>query len=167
MPLELWREIALSDVQLWYVLTRVVRGLHNEEDKSSLKNRGVTVETVTKNGITYREYRLDGLLHRDRGEGPATLGHKGTEYYYRNGVLHREDGPAVVQKDGSFKYYRNGVLHREDGPAVRVMCSGKTEYRRDGLLHRDPKEGPAATYMENVSSYTPIYVYAMNGLRVR
>ena len=32
----------------------------------------------------------------------------GTESWYSNGQLHREDGPAVVWADGTQGWYRNG-----------------------------------------------------------
>jgi hypothetical protein len=42
----------------------------------------------------------------------------GTERWFLNGKLHREDGPAVIRADGTQYWYLNGVIHREDGPAV-------------------------------------------------
>ena len=42
----------------------------------------------------------------------------GSQHWYRNGELHREDGPAIVYPNGPQHWYRNGKSHREDGPAV-------------------------------------------------
>jgi hypothetical protein len=43
---------------------------------------------------------------------------KGTEFWYQNYRLHREDGPALLRSDGSEYWCKNGEMHRNDGPAV-------------------------------------------------
>jgi len=47
--------------------------------------------------IMYRQYWIDGKLHRT--DGPAVIhnGPNGLMEWWQNGRLHREDGPAVVQ----------------------------------------------------------------------
>ena len=55
----------------------------------------------------------------------------GTEFWYLNGLRHREDGPAIEYTDGSKYWYLNGKLHREDGPAVEYT-NGRTEYWING-----------------------------------
>jgi len=42
----------------------------------------------------------------------------GTQRWYKNGKIHREDGPAVIYASGSQEWRINGKLHRTDGPAV-------------------------------------------------
>ena len=42
----------------------------------------------------------------------------GTQAWYLNSVLHKEDGPAYIGSDGSQYWFLNGKLHREDGPAA-------------------------------------------------
>lgn len=42
----------------------------------------------------------------------------GTQKWYKNDYLHRENGPAVIWKSGDKEYRINGQLHREDGPAI-------------------------------------------------
>jgi hypothetical protein len=42
----------------------------------------------------------------------------GTQRWYRDGVLHREDGPAVIWHDSYRFWYQDGKLHRLDGPAT-------------------------------------------------
>jgi len=42
----------------------------------------------------------------------------GTQAWYKNSKLHREDGPAVIYPDGTQWWYKNSLKHREDGPAV-------------------------------------------------
>jgi hypothetical protein len=42
----------------------------------------------------------------------------GTERWYLNDKLHREDGPAVTWSYGTKVWYLNDKLHRTDGPAI-------------------------------------------------
>jgi hypothetical protein len=42
----------------------------------------------------------------------------GTQYWYKDGNLHREDGPAVINPNGYQAWFKDGERHREDGPAV-------------------------------------------------
>ena len=64
----------------------------------------------------------------------------GTQEWYRNGQLHREDGPAIVYPGGSQSWWIDGNLHREDGPAL-VSADGRKEWRLNGRRHRE--DGPA------------------------
>ena len=72
--------------------------------------------TILSDGT--KEYRMNGLLHRE--DGPAIEYANGDKFWYINGKCHREDGPAVEYANGSKYWYLNGKLHREDGPAVEV-----------------------------------------------
>ena len=49
--------------------------------------------------------------------GPAVLLADGTNEWWINGKLHREDGPAIEYPNGDKFWYKNGKRHREDGPA--------------------------------------------------
>jgi len=42
----------------------------------------------------------------------------GSQYWYKDDELHREDGPAVIWPNGTQFWYINGKYHREDGPAI-------------------------------------------------
>ena len=42
----------------------------------------------------------------------------GTQYWYKDDKLHRDDGPAVIYPDGYQAWWKDGNLHREDGPAI-------------------------------------------------
>lgn len=69
----------------------------------------------------------------------------GSVYWYRNGLLHREDGPAAEYKDGEWEWYFNGELHRNGEPA-KISWTCEIEYRdwyQHGKLHRE--DGPART----------------------
>ena len=83
----------------------------------------------------------DGSEHRTHENG--------TQSWWRDGELHREDGPALVVPDtGAFpsaareEWYRHGKLHRADGPALTTAW-GRQEWFVDGKLHR--LDGPAVT----------------------
>ena len=64
----------------------------------------------------------------------------GSEFWYKDGCLHRIDGPAVTHSGGSMFWYKDGLLHREDGPAV-INSLGAQTWHKDGKIHRD--DGPA------------------------
>lgn len=56
------------------------------------------------------------LLHRT--DGPAVKYANGDQYWYHQGLLHREGGlPATLTRYGE-QYWYEGERHREDGPAV-------------------------------------------------
>ena len=88
--------------------------------------------TTTKQGTEHRihpdgsEYwYMDGAIHRE--DGPAVTWPGGHLSWYKNGALHRDDGPAVTDGNGSRYWFRCGQCHREDGPAV-VKPDGSTEW---------------------------------------
>ena len=47
-------------------------------------------------------------------------------FWFKNGLLHREDGPAIEYASGSKFWYKNGECHREDGPAVEFSDGDKS-----------------------------------------
>ena len=49
-------------------------------------------------------------------------------FWYKDGVLHREDGPAVEYEDGDKAWYKNGIIHRDDGPALEYLEGIKKWY---------------------------------------
>ena len=55
----------------------------------------------------------------------------GTQEWYINGKLHREDGPARCGPEYN-AWYIDGNLHREDGPAVEYTNGVKSWYL-DGI----------------------------------
>ena len=62
----------------------------------------------------------------------------GDEYWYKNGILHREDGPAVIRLNDSKIWYKNGVYHREDGPAI-IREHGSEEWWINGKFLKNSK----------------------------
>ena len=81
-----------------------------------------------------RFWYRNGLLHRD--DGPAIEYANGDRYWYRNGKLHREDGPAMEHADGSSEWFRNGERHRDDGPAVEHANGDRYWYWEDLVDYR-------------------------------
>jgi hypothetical protein len=59
----------------------------------------------------------NGLLHRE--DGPAVIYLDGYESWYLNGESHRIDGPAVIGPNDCYEWYFNNEHHRLDGPAVK------------------------------------------------
>lgn len=51
----------------------------------------------------------------------------GTQEWWLNGKLHREDSPAIIYPDGTEEWRLNGKYHREDGPAF-VDADGSKEW---------------------------------------
>ena len=81
-----------------------------------------------KNGCVEDEFGnkfwyKNGILHRE--DGPAVELVNGIKEWYLNGHLHRESGPAIDRVDGTKRWYHRGKLHREDGPAVELTGGGK------------------------------------------
>jgi hypothetical protein len=82
----------------------------------------------------------NGELHRDNG--PAIIDSNvfnevGTQYWFQNGFLHRDNGPAIIYSDGSQSWYKNGFLHKDNGPAI-IYTDGKKEYYKNGIKDHCP-----------------------------
>ena len=82
----------------------------------------------------------NGELDSEDGVGPARIWADGSQSWYKDGQLHREDGPARIWADGSQQWFKDGLLHRLDGPA-RIGADGGQSWYKDGLLHNET--GPA------------------------
>ena len=80
--------------------------------------------------VTYKEYRELSCEEQDNFTGIINS-KDGSQVYYQNGNLHREDGPAVEYSDGYVGYWINGKLHRIDGPAV-IHSNGHIGYWING-----------------------------------
>jgi len=61
----------------------------------------------------------------------------GTQKWYKNGKVHREDGPAVIYSNGTQYWYKNGEFHREDGPTVIHVDGKQYWYLNDKKYSRD------------------------------
>jgi hypothetical protein len=76
-----------------------------------------------------QQWWQNGRLHRE--DGPAVIFPDGTQEWWLNGKLHREDGPAVIRPNGIQVWYINDNLHREDGPAY-IHPNGTKEWYLNG-----------------------------------
>lgn len=74
---------------------------------------------ITENGSEW--WWLDGKLHRE--DGPARLHVTGEYVWWLNGEMHRVGGPAVKSISVEW-YYFKGQKHRVDGPAY-ITYDGK------------------------------------------
>lgn len=94
-----------------------------------------------RNIILASQFGLDvrWFFKWSRYTGKVTLA-DGTQYWYLNGMYHREDGPAIIRADGTQFWYLNGQIHREGGPAI-IMTGGTQFWYLKGKFHRD--DGPA------------------------
>lgn len=61
---------------------------------------------------------------------------EGSEHWFKNGKLHREDGPAVIHPCGSNSWWLNGVYHRDGGPAI-VNANGRKEWWTHGVIRQE------------------------------
>lgn len=80
---------------------------------------------------TERWYK-DDILHRE--DGPAVIYKDGTEYWYKDGMRHCEDGPGILDRNGDKWWYKDGRRHREDGPALIRINGEKRHYLNDILI---------------------------------
>jgi hypothetical protein len=104
------------------------------------------VEDSHRSKFWYRK----GVLHREDG-GPAIIYSGGTRAWYQNGKRHRVDAPAIEDAfSGHQLWYQNDVFHRDDGPAFIVPGETRKWYQR-GRLHRT--DGPAVIWNDGKVDY--------------
>ena len=92
------------------------------ENKTSLEEL-----TIDGNKVTYRF----GVLHTEDNI-PTIIKQNGDKYYYKLGILHRENGPAIQLSNGDKHYYQLGFLHNEDGPAIQ-LSNGDNKWYKYGV----------------------------------
>lgn len=110
---------------------------------------------------------VNGVLHRD--DEPAVIRwdrehtHKLREYYYKNGLIHRDgDEPAEIGY-GSFgnskTWYKNGQRQRDNGLPPKVKYYKTGEVKREIWYDREPsclfysKEGIVCEKIHNKKMY--------------
>ena len=77
-----------------------------------------------------------------------------TEWFNKEGDLHREGAPAIEWHNSSFKsWWLNGKLHREDGAAIE-WHNGNKEWYLNGKRHRE--DGAAIEFSNGYKSW---YLY--------
>ncbi len=82
---------------------------------------------------------VNGVLDSIDDE-PALIYANGNKYWYKKGVVHRENGPAILWNNEDQEWYKDGKLHRKDGPA-KEYTDGTGFWYENGKLHRE--DGPA------------------------
>ena len=78
------------------------------------------------------------------------IDNSGTQRWYKNGLLHREDEPVLIAIDGHKAWYLEGRLYRENGPAV-IYSNGCQEWVKDSMIHRE--DGPARIWPNGEKEY--------------
>ncbi len=69
------------------------------------------VSVCEENEFGYKEWRLDGELHRD--DGPA-IEHPLYTWWWLNGRPHRAEGPAMEWNNGSKHWFLDGQEMSEE-----------------------------------------------------
>ena len=65
----------------------------------------------------------------------------GNKYWYKDGILHRENGPAIVLDTGYKAWLINGLRHREDGPAIEYASGNMSWYLNgENIICKDNEE---------------------------
>jgi hypothetical protein len=111
--------------------------------------------TTSENGTVRHFAKFDSMPESvpHKIGGPAIIYENGTEEWWVNGFLHREDGPAIRYAsegdyfEGGEEWYLNGLMHRTDGPALKNRF--KEEWWQNGVLHR--VDGPAIIRTEKLA----------------
>lgn len=76
-----------------------------------------------------------GIL--DSSEYPSKIGKDGSEWWYKNGIIHRDDDKPAVTIQNRQYWYINGKYHRDgDKPAI-IYPNGRKEWFNNGVLHRE------------------------------
>jgi hypothetical protein len=108
-----------------------------------------------KNGLIVdkfgsNQYYLNDLLHRE--DGPAVILTDGSKYYFINGKYHRDGNlPAIEYPNGTKYYYLNDRPHREDGPAVEYS-DGDKEFHLYGKFYLEEDYWEEVKRMKSLNS---------------
>lgn len=89
----------------------------------TMKYTNNIIKIIYPNGT--QEWWFDNELHRE--DGPAVEREDESRLWYKRGQLHRTDGPAVINAMGTEFWYHLGQLHRLDGPAI-IRLDGRCEW---------------------------------------
>jgi hypothetical protein len=68
------------------------------------------------------------------------INERGTKFWYKDDLLHREDGPAIELANGDKGWYKNGKLHRENSPAVEFADGTKSWWLNGKQLNCQSQE---------------------------
>lgn len=135
LPIELWAQIASTNIQTYHIVAQVVGSLHKVRPVGATSWEDYfTVVKVNEYGSQL--WRLHGKLHRG-SDMPAVIFADGGRAWYQHGKLHRcDDKPAVIYVDGGQEWWWRGKLHRDDGKPAVVSSSGHCAWWCRGKLLR-------------------------------
>jgi hypothetical protein len=137
-------------------ITRVESFKNGNKEHYNNKNELVYEIIFTCPGVYEWVFYKNNKYH-SYGNYPARIVYnknRKTEYYYKDGLKHREEGPAIIEYIDCVKrkehYYVDNKLHRNDGPAYIIYnLDGKDiqyeQWYRYGKIHCE--YGPSTTAM--------------------
>ena len=124
---------------------------------------------------TFKEWYKDGKKHNEDFPAKIEINAEGrlTEYYFTNGVLHRDDGPAFIEycikeeyyNEYYYEYFSKEGIRKNISSIDRRQFNLYTEiWFRNGSKHRD--DGPAKTHWR---ADGPLFmqVWYQNGMKHR
>jgi len=106
----------------------------NENICLILKEENDILETIDYAGAQF--WYKHGILNRDN-DLPAVI-FNGTQYWFKNGKRHRDNGlPSVIYISGTKAWYKNNKLHRDNDLPAIIYHDGIQAWYKNGKLHRD------------------------------
>lgn len=117
-------------------------------DFSFLKNQPSSGSAIYDDGDEF--YWKNGVFHRDPKDGPAVI-YKGVKYYMWYGKYHRHDGPAVIRAKNNWSCYRHGV----EGDFARYEPRGAEQYELNSILAKNRER--VYNFTKIVSFHMPTY----------
>jgi hypothetical protein len=79
----------------------------------------------------------------------------GTETWYKNGLLHREnDLPAIIWATGTKFWYKEGKCHRENRPAIIWNDGTKAYYLNDRQVSEEEVVGKKKYSVGDIQNMT-------------
>ena len=107
-PSDLLEKIALYNIHTFHALLNNVPQLIKRKGLHTRAVDHFTVHTIYKGGT--QEWYLNGVLHREN-DLPAVISKSGTQTWYLEGVPHRDnDLPVYICVSGIQFWYRNGIF---------------------------------------------------------
>lgn len=112
---------------------------------------------VTREG--HRFSGIDNKLH-SVGDEPAVVYADGTKWWYREGLIHRDNGPAVVHPNGAQEWWLNNQRQRTEYPdseGIHPDLRGVKQFYENGVLVREEYPPRLASYhAERISILTEL-----------
>ena len=71
------------------------------------------------------------MQHRDN-DLPAIINQNGSQYWYKNDLLHRDNGPAIILANGDQYWYQNGNYHRDNDLPAIIELNGHQLWYKNG-----------------------------------